>query len=144
MGQFNLPSSGAGQQHTRPYGIGLGSADAIAASTGTAQPASQEQPQHDDSEDLFGMSVTSCLCACPTLFQCYHTHQCPYASVHFDADSGGCQPMLYHRHCAPSGRYCSRMRHRYTVLVQSLVFGNGLTKNKRKSLRPSVCLAGLR
>lgn len=57
MGQFNLPSTGAGQQHSQPYGIGLGSADAIAASTGTAQPASQEQPQHDDSEELFGMSV---------------------------------------------------------------------------------------
>ncbi|KAL3136098.1 hypothetical protein ABBQ32_007120 [Trebouxia sp. C0010 RCD-2024] len=54
MGQFNLPSTGAGQQHSQPYGIGLGSADAIAASTGTAQPASQEQPQHDDSEELFG------------------------------------------------------------------------------------------
>lgn len=60
MGQFNLPSSGAGQQHSQPYGIGLGSADAIAASAGTAQPASQEQPKHDDSEELFGMLPFMC------------------------------------------------------------------------------------
>lgn len=60
MGQFNLPSSGGGEQHNQSYGIGLGSADAIAASAGTAQPASEElfsdtQPQHDDTEELFGM-----------------------------------------------------------------------------------------
>lgn len=60
MGQFNLPSSGSGEQHHQSYGIGLGSADAIAASAGTAQPAPQElfsdaQPQHDETEELFGM-----------------------------------------------------------------------------------------
>ena len=58
MGQFNLPSSGGGEQHNQSYGVGLGSADAIAASAGTAQPASEElfsdaQPQHD-TEELFG------------------------------------------------------------------------------------------
>ena len=67
MGQFNLPSSGGGEQHNQPYGIGLGSADAIAAAAGTAQPASEElftdaQPQHDETEteELFGMLPSVC------------------------------------------------------------------------------------
>lgn len=61
MGQFNLPSSGSGDLNHQSYGVGLGSADAIAASAaGTAQPAPQElfsdaQPQHDETEELFGM-----------------------------------------------------------------------------------------
>lgn len=64
MGQFNLPSSAGGQQHNQSYGIGLGAADAIAASAGAAQPASEElfsnaQPQHDDTEELFGMLLFS-------------------------------------------------------------------------------------
>ena len=57
MGQFNLPSSA--EQHSQPYGVGLGSAEAIAAASGTAQPALEEmfsdaQPQHDEAEELFG------------------------------------------------------------------------------------------
>ena len=60
MGGLNLPSSTGGQQHSQSYGIGLGSANAIAASAGTPQAASEElfsdaRPQHDDPEELFGM-----------------------------------------------------------------------------------------
>ena len=62
MGEFNLPTAtvSASEQHHQPYGVGLSSADAIAASGGTAQPASEElfsdaQPQHDEPEELFGM-----------------------------------------------------------------------------------------
>ena len=71
MGQSNPPPSGTGQQQSQPSGIGLGSADTIAASTGTAQPASQDESQHDDSEELFGTSIRLCPCACPTLIHCY-------------------------------------------------------------------------
>lgn len=60
MGQFNLPTGGTPtQQHNQSYGVGLGSADAIAASAGAAQPPSDElfpeqQGQHDETEELFG------------------------------------------------------------------------------------------
>ena len=62
MGQFNLPiGANMAQQHNQAYGVGLGSADAIAASAGESQPHSEEvheeeeQPQNDDTEELFGM-----------------------------------------------------------------------------------------
>lgn len=60
MGQFNLPTGGGSpQQHTQPYGVGLGSADAIAASAGQSQPQAEElfpeeQGQPDETEELFG------------------------------------------------------------------------------------------
>ena len=63
MGQFNLPTGGTPtQQHNQSYGVGLGSADAIAASAGTPQPHSDElfpeqQGHHDETEELFGELV---------------------------------------------------------------------------------------
>ena len=62
MGQFNLPSTAGSEQHDQPYGIGLGSADAIAASAGTAQPESEKlfsSTQPDETEQLFGMRTLS-------------------------------------------------------------------------------------
>lgn len=59
MGQFNLPNSSNLQQHSQPYPVGVGSAEAIAASSGEHQQAEEElftdaEPQHDDTEELFG------------------------------------------------------------------------------------------
>lgn len=60
MGEFNLPGNSTVQQHSQPYPVGLGSADAIAASAGEDQPAHEEelhtdaQPQDDEAEELFG------------------------------------------------------------------------------------------
>lgn len=60
MGQFNLPGSSTLQQHSQPYPVGLGSADAIAVSAGDSQQAEEEElfaaatSQHDDAEELFG------------------------------------------------------------------------------------------
>lgn len=65
MGQFNLPTGGGSpQQHTQPYGVGLGSADAIAASAGQTQSQAEElfpeeQGQPDETEELFGMHLPS-------------------------------------------------------------------------------------
>ena len=71
MGQFNLPTGGTPtQQHNQSYGVGLGSADAIAASAGAAQPHSDElfpeqQGQHDETEELFGgLFLPHVECAC--------------------------------------------------------------------------------
>ena len=99
MGQFNLPTGGTPtQQHNQPYGVGLGSADAIAASAGTAQPHSDElfpeqQGQHDETEELFGELPTSNVHAC----RCQVMHAC---SVVWQlgstfASQSVCLPMQY-------------------------------------------------
>ena len=78
MGQFNLPSGASSEQHNQSYGMALGSADAIAASTSPAQPASEElftdaEQQHDETEELFGTAPSlfllllcgrACVCVC--------------------------------------------------------------------------------
>lgn len=76
MGQFNLPSGASSEQHNQSYGVGLGSADAIAASTSPAQPAAEElfpdaQPEHDETEALFGTALLLLillLCVCMHLW----------------------------------------------------------------------------
>ncbi len=80
MGQFNLPTGGTPtQQHNQSYGVGLGSADAIAASAGAAQPHSDElfteqQGQHDETEELFGglfLSMSNVhACRCQVMHAC--------------------------------------------------------------------------
>lgn len=64
MGQFNLPGTSSLQQHSQPYPVGLGSADAIAASSGENQQAEEElfadtEPQHDEAEELFGKHASA-------------------------------------------------------------------------------------
>lgn len=81
MGQFNLPNSSNLQQHSQPYPVGMGSAEAIAASSGEHQQVEEElfsdaEPQHVDTEELFGKYVThiGCFQAC---------HMCTQSETRF-------------------------------------------------------------